>query len=88
MLIWWLEWIQIHPLDAEIIGKTESVKLSFADVLLHDVFTDSIFWNSNKKKWIASNMGTANKKSMSNKEAIKFFWITKEDLLLAKYFNA
>lgn len=78
MIIWWLEWIQIHPLNVAPMGKLES-NIETTSSLINNIFSDSILWHS--KKTVPSTTSSAHSvKVMSNNEAIKFFWINNEDL--------
>lgn len=86
LIIWWLEGVQIHPLDAKPIWKITRAKDTTVNALINCIFSDSILWNT-QRKTPALRVHNDNF-VMSNEDAIKFFWITDEDIKRATSFTA
>lgn len=86
MLIWGLEWVQVHPLDIPP-KKLVALQTTSADAISSN-FLQSMFGGITKKCQDTVATIKKSKKRMTTAYAKKFFGINDEDLELAKAFNS
>lgn len=67
--------------------KMDTNSRIFADSLITSVFANAIFGNQEQRARNSSINSNYTSNIMSDTEAIKFFWITKEDINMAKRFT-
>lgn len=86
LIIWWLEGVQIHPLDAKPIGNIERNTDATINSLIKCICSESILWHTQRK---TPSLEVQNENTvMSNDEAKNFFWITDADIKRATTFTA